>query len=394
MKNITKSALVALCGAAVLVSCEDDRDSNPVLIDNGNVTFVLNTPEFEGNTILLSETASLPLSWSQPVLTDNNAPLGMAGNYGLIYTVQLSNSGSFTKSFAEALAEVTNEEGDFTGVPTGYDYTSLTSVQSSCKASILCEEVNKALNELNLWAQDEVPGSTTTQLRVVAQLAKTDGTFKNLATSNTVNITAAPTWIDVMAKPAKVAYLWMPGNGNGWSHDNCPVLISTDGEIYTGYAYMDGDFKFTFQAAWADELNNGSFTEAKGGIDLGDGAGGNIGFTNDPGMYFLTVNPGAGIVEAQPVKWGIVGGFNSWSVDDGKIVDMVYNTGSHALEAVVNFDTDTEWKFARDNAWTVNFGGAFDALEQDGPNFSTAAGTYTISLKIERENDGYSASIK
>lgn len=394
MKNITKSALVALCGAAVLVSCEDDRDSNPVLIDNGNVTFVLNTPEFEGNTILLSETASLPLSWSQPVLTDNNAPLGMAGNYGLIYTVQLSNSGSFTKSFAEALAEVTNEEGDFTGVPTGYDYTSLTSIQSSCKASILCEEVNKALNELNLWAQDEVPGSTTTQLRVVAQLAKTDGTFKNLATSNTVNITAAPTWIDVMAKPAKVAYLWMPGNGNGWSHDNCPVLISTDGEIYTGYAYMDGDFKFTFQAAWADELNNGSFTEAKGGIDLGDGAGGNIGFTNDPGMYFLTVNPGAGIVEAQPVKWGIVGGFNSWSVDDGKIVDMVYNTGSHALEAVVNFDTDTEWKFARDNAWTVNFGGAFDALEQDGPNFSTAAGTYTISLKIERENDGYSASIK
>lgn len=394
MKNITKSALVALCGAAVLVSCEDDRDSNPVLIDNGNVTFVLNTPEFEGNTILLSETASLPLSWSQPVLTDNNAPLGMAGNYGLIYTVQLSNSGSFTKSFAEALAEVTNEEGDFTGVPTGYDYTSLTSIQSSCKASILCEEVNKALNELNLWAQDEVPGSTTTQLRVVAQLAKTDGTFKNLATSNTVNITAAPTWIDVMVKPAKVAYLWMPGNGNGWSHDNCPVLISTDGEIYTGYAYMDGDFKFTFQAAWADELNNGSFTEAKGGIDLGDGAGGNIGFTNDPGMYFLTVNPGAGIVEAQPVKWGIVGGFNSWSVDDGKIVDMVYNTGSHALEAVVNFDTDTEWKFARDNAWTVNFGGAFDALEQDGPNFSTAAGTYTISLKIERENDGYSASIK
>lgn len=394
MKNITKSALVALCGAAVLVSCEDDRDSNPVLIDNGNVTFVLNTPEFEGNTILLSETASLPLSWSQPVLTDNNAPLGMAGNYGLIYTVQLSNSGSFTKSFAEALAEVTNEEGDFTGVPTGYDYTSLTSIQSSCKASILCEEVNKALNELNLWAQDEVPGSTTTQLRVVAQLAKTDGTFKNLATSNTVNITAAPTWIDVMTKPAKVAYLWMPGNGNGWSHDNCPVLISTDGEIYTGYAYMDGDFKFTFQAAWADELNNGSFTEAKGGIDLGDGAGGNIGFTNDPGMYFLTVNPGAGIVEAQPVKWGIVGGFNSWSVDDGKIVDMVYNTGSHALEAVVNFDTDTEWKFARDNAWTVNFGGAFDALEQDGPNFSTAAGTYTISLKIERENDGYSASIK
>lgn len=394
MKNITKSALVALCGAAVLVSCEDDRDSNPVLIDSGNVTFVLNTPEFEGNTILLSETASLPLSWSQPVLTDNNAPLGMAGNYGLIYTVQLSNSGSFTKSFAEALAEVTNEEGDFTGIPTGYDYTSLTSIQSSCKASILCEEVNKAFNELNLWAQDEVPGAATTQLRVVAQLAKTDGTFKTLAASNTVNITVAPTWIDVLVKPAKVAYLWMPGNGNGWSHDNCPVLISTDGEIFTGYAYMDGDFKFTLQAAWADEYNNGSFTTAGEGIDLGDGAGGNIGFTGTPGMYFLTVNPGAGSLDAQPVKWGVVGGFNSWSVDDGKIVDMTYNAATHALEANVTFDTDTEWKFARDNAWTVNFGGSLDALEQDGPNFSTAAGTYTISLKIERENDGYSASIQ
>ncbi|MDO4803043.1 MAG: hypothetical protein Q4A15_12830, partial [Prevotellaceae bacterium] len=109
---------------------------------------------------------------------------------------------------------------------------------------------------------------------------------------------------------------------------------------------------------------------------------------------FLTVNPGAGIVDAQSVKWGIVGGFNSWSVDDGKIIDMTYNTASHALEAQVTFDTDTEWKFARDNAWTVNFGGALDALVQDGGNFSTTAGSYTISLKIERENDGYSASIQ
>lgn len=387
MKNIIKSMLVFACGLAVMTSCEDDRDSNPTLDTTKTLALELNPVEFANNVVVFSETDKLNLSWKQPSWTDMAAPLGQSGIYGLSYAVQLSKDGNYTKSFKEALAEVTLEDGTYSGPATGHNYTTLSTIYSGSSAELLCDEMNLAMNELNVFADEsEVPEVVSAYLRVVAQLVKTDGKTVDLAVSEPVQVKGQIAYVDVMAVPAKVSYLWMPGNGNGWSHDNCPLLKSEDGEIYQGYAYMDGDFKFTLEAAWTAELNNGSFTSAGDGIDLGDGAGGNIGFTGEAGMYWLIVNPGAGEISATPVKWGIVGGFNSWSVDDGKIVDMTYNKDKHALEAEVEFETDTEWKFARDNSWDVNFGGSLEALEQDGSNFAGAAGKHTVRLYIERSD--------
>lgn len=394
MKNIIKSTLVLACGLAVMTSCDDDRDSNPILDTNKTLALQLNPVEFANNIVVFDETEKLPLSWVQPTYTDNGAPLGQSGIYGLTYAVQLSLDGNYTKSFKQALAEVTLPDGTYSGPATGHNYTTLSTIYSGSSAELLCNEMNQAMNELYVFpTKEDVPAVSEAYLRVVAQLVYTNGTTKDLAISESVKIKGQLTFVDVMAVPAKVSYLWMPGNGNGWNHGNAPILKSEDGEIYQGYAYMDGDFKFTFEAAWTDELNNGSFIKAEGGVDLGDGAGGNLGFTGDPGMYWLIVNPGAGEISATPVKWGIVGGFNSWSVDDGKIVDMTYNKDKHALEAEVEFETDTEWKFARDNAWTVNFGGELDALVNDGPNFAGTAGKHTIRLFIERADEDPHATV-
>lgn len=393
MKNIIKSALALACGLVVMTSCEDDRDSNPTLDTTKTMVLELNPVEFANNVVIFSETSKLNLSWKQPSWTDMNAPLGQSGVYGLSYAVQLSSNGNYTKSFAEALAEVTLEDGTYSGPAKGHDYTTLSTIYSGSSAELLCNEMNLAMNELYVYpTKDDVPAVTNAYMRVVAQLVYTNGNVKDLAISESVQIKGQVEFVDVMAVPVKTSYLWMPGNGNGWSHANCPVLSSEDGEIYQGYAYMDGEFKFTLKPEWAEELNNGSFTSAKGGIDLGDGAGGNIGFTGDPGMYWLIVNPGAGEVSATPVKWGIVGGFNGWSVKDGEIVDMTYNKDKHALEAVVDFGDGSEWKFARDNDWGVNFGGSLDALEQDGANIS-ADGSKTVRLFIERSNDGPHATV-
>lgn len=393
MKNIIKSTLAFACGLAVMTSCDSDRDSNPVLDTNKTVALQLNPVEFANNVVVFDETDKLPLSWIQPILTDNGAPLGQSGIYGLSYAVQLSSNGNYTKSFAEALAEVTLPDGTYSGPAKGHDYTTLSTIYSGSSAELLCNEMNRAMNELYVYpSKEDVPPVTEAYMRVVAMLVNTNGTFDYLAISESVKIKGQLTYVDVMAVPAKVSYLWMPGNGNGWSHAVAPILKSEDGEIYQGYAYMDGEFKFTFEAAWTDELNNGSFVKADGGVDLGDGAGGNLGFTGDPGMYWLIVNPGAGEISATPVKWGVVGGFNSWSVDDGKIVDMTYNKDKHALEAEVDFADGSEWKFARDNAWAVNFGGTLDALEQDGPNFS-ADGKHTVRLFIERADENPHATV-
>ena len=201
----------------------------------------------------------------------------------------------------------------------------------------------------------------------------------------------ASEWIDVMAVPAKEAYLWVPGNGNGWNHGAAPILVSQDGDVYSGYAYMNGEFKFTPVGDWSAEYNNGSFTTVSDNIDLGDGGGGNINFTGAAGMYYFTVNLAEKTVNAVAVTWSIIGGFNDWGGD----VVMTYDEGNHCLTADVDFATDTEFKFRRDADWGVNFGGSFDALEQDGPNLNASAGAHTIQLFIERPaQDGLHAVVK
>lgn len=390
---------MALAGLLFFTACEDDRDSNPVLNTNGNVEFKLNTPEFAGLDIALGSTDFVTLTWSQPVLTPDNAPLGAAGTYGLRYAVQVSKDGNFTKTFASALAEVTDEEGNFTGTPTGHDYTTITNEKGEttfydegCKAQLASDELNVALNQLNVWPQGTALTATDAYLRVVAFWMKGDGTQQALATSNVQKVSLIPSkWIDVTAAPVKEAYLWVPGNGNGWNHGVCPILVSTDGENYSGYAYMDGEFKFTPVGDWSAEFNNGSFSSVSENIDLGDGGGGNINFVGEAGMYYFTVNTTDKTISAVAVTWSVIGGFNNWGGDEV----LTYDTGNHCLSVDVNFDTDTEWKFRRDYDWAVNFGGSLDALEQDGANFSATAGAHTIQLFIERPaQDGLHAVIK
>ena len=383
---------MALVALAAFTACEDDRDSNPVLNTSGNVTFELNAPEFAGLDVVLASTESLGLTWSQPVLTADNAPLGPAGTYGLVYEVQASKDGNFTKTFADALAEVTDEEGNFTGIPSGHDYTVLDATIDGCKAQLLSEDLNTALNQLNIWPDAAAMTTSDLYLRVLAYNSKGDGTKQLLATSSTQKVRLVPSaWIDVMEVPAKESYLWVPGNGNGWNHGVAPVLVSTDGEIDTGYAYMNGQFKFTDDADWNHgQLNNGSFTSWSENISMEENNDGNITFVGDPGMYFFTVNPSAGSITATPVTWSIIGGFNNWGGDEV----MTYDESNHCLSCTVTFDTDTEWKFRRDYDWAYNFGGTLDALVQDGGNFTATAGTHTIQLFIERPaQDGLHATM-
>ncbi|MBQ3630830.1 MAG: hypothetical protein II949_06295 [Prevotella sp.] len=392
MKNILKSTLMALAGLLVFTACEEDRDSNPVLNTKGNVEFKLNTPEFAGLNVALGSTDFLTMTWSQPVLTTDNAPLGAAGTYGMRYAVQVSKDGNFTKTFESALAEVTDAEGNFTGTPTGHDYTTLDAYFDECRAEMNADDLNSALNKLYVWPAGTAMTATDAYLRVVALWMKGDGSQQMLAKSNVVKVILIPSkWIDVMEKPAEESYLWVPGNGNGWNHGVCPVLVSEDGENYSGYAYMNGEFKFTPVGDWSAEFNNGSFKDVSGNIDLGDGGGGNINFVGEPGMYYFTVNIVDKTINAVATTWSIIGGFNNWGDD----VDMTYDTDNHCLTADVNFDTDTEWKFRRDHDWAVNFGGTFDALEQDGGNFTATAGAHTIQLFIERPaQDGMRAVLK
>lgn len=393
MKNIFSLAAVALVGVSLFTACETDNDSNPTLISPAE--FVVNTPEFTNQTVVLEATDNVHLTWNQPTFTDQGAALGANGASGVKYLVQVSNGDHFDKSYAQAVAEAGEEGNPF---ELGFNYVELDDAFTSTTANISCAALNRALNQIQAtteaWTEDEVIAPEVAYVRVKAVVADASGKEFATVCSNTVKFNVQPYWTD-LNKGGAAAYMWVPGNGNGWNHGNCPVLVSENNDgIYVGYAYMDGDFKFTMVPEWGEERNNGSFASASDCIDLGDQGGGNISYTGEPSMCYIVVDDNTKTLTVTPCTWGVVGNFNGWSVAAGEIVAMSYNKDAHCLETAVNFDADAEWKFARDNSWDVNFGGALDALEQDGPNFTTGAGSYTIQLFIERPNDGFKAVVK
>ena len=401
MKKIFSFATLLLTSTIALVSCDKDIDSNPVLTQNDEpVRITLNTPEFAQQAVALSGTESLTLSWSQPQLTPDNAPLGQSGNMGLSYVVQVSKDGNFTKTFDAALAEVTDDEGNYTDTPSGYNYIQLATTYASCKGELDVDELNTALNKLYIYDKDAALPASDLYVRVLGVMTLGDNSTKTLAVSNVVKMSLiASEWIDVLAVPAKEAYLWIPGNGNGWNHGVAPILVSNDGTVFTGYAYMDGEFKFTPVGDWSAEYNNGSFTTVSSNIDLGDGGGGNINFTGAAGMYYFTVDIENKVIDATEVTWSIIGAFNNWDGDEV----MTYDTDKHCLTVDINFAEETQWKFRRDKSWDVNLGAKgddepstdMDGLVANGKNFVGKAGEHTIQLFIERPaQDGLHAVIK
>jgi len=236
---------------------------------------------------------------------------------------------------------------------------------------------------------------------VLAIMTLGDNSMKTLAVSNTQKLSLiASEWIDVLAAPVKEAYLWVPGNGNGWNHSAAPVLVSQDGVVYTGYAYMNGQFKFTDDADWNHgQLNNGSFTSWSENISMEENNDGNITFVGDAGMYYFTVDLDSKSVNATPVTWSVIGAFNDWGGDEV----MTYDESNHCLSVAVNFSEETQWKFRRDSSWDVNLGAKGDVepstdmegIVPNGKNFVGTAGEHTIQLFIERPaQDGLHAVIK
>ena len=97
MKNTLLLGTMLVSMASLFTACEDDRDSNPTLIQPTDL--VLNTPAYINETINLENSSYLKLTWSQPKFTADNAPVNAT------YEIQVSPTNSFTVSAAEADAD-------------------------------------------------------------------------------------------------------------------------------------------------------------------------------------------------------------------------------------------------------------------------------------------------
>ena len=175
MKKIIYSVLLFLGACCAFTSCEDDNDSNPVLVQP--TTFVLNTPAYANEVVDLANSENLKLTWSQP---DYGFPV--VANYYL----QLSADGNFNVSTAEAEADETKK--------LVADYITADDASTLCSREYPAADVAKMLQKLCKWAEAEVPAVTEVYVRLLSTIPVSGGVMPAVGaiTSNVVKIKVAP----------------------------------------------------------------------------------------------------------------------------------------------------------------------------------------------------------
>ena len=169
-------------------------------------------------------------------------------------------------------------------------------------------------------------------------------------------------------------YIWQAGNGNGWGSPAAPLYSSEGDGKYTGFMYLDGEFKFrsgedNWNAPdWGTGGSEGTLAEQAGNLSA------------PAGYYKVEADLAAMTYALTPITTiGIVGPAQAggWSDD----TDMTYNKDTGAREATIELAAD-ELKFRANDGWDINWGGDdVDNLTQGGPNLKIAeAGTYFVQL--------------
>lgn len=170
-------------------------------------------------------------------------------------------------------------------------------------------------------------------------------------------------------------YIYVPGNAQGWSPERAAALKGNGEGLFTGFAYMDGQFKFTKERNWNNgEYNNASFTTASEAFELGSGDGGNLNCTT-PGVYYFEVNVATGDLKATKVDcMGLIGDFNGWGSDDA----MTWDAENLCFVKTGAKVTSNGWKFRINSDWAINLGGDKDDLTQDGSDLKIAGSTIKL----------------
>lgn len=223
------------------------------------------------------------------------------------------------------------------------------------------------------------------------------GTLEEEGQAAVINTPGSYTWsvnmLDLtytISLKAAYEYLYTPGNSNGWSQEASQMLSTSDNETYTGFAYLDGTFKFTSQPDW-NGVNfgyggeEGTLTTENGENNLS---------VETPGLYWCEVNVINLTYKVTLIESvSMIGGFNDWGGD----VEMESTDNYLEWHGTLTLDADSEWKFRMNNDWVINLGAdgdqepvaltsgqTYEGLVNGGKNFSLTGGKYTITLDLSK----------
>ena len=379
MKKIFLSTLMLLSMALVFTACEDDRDSNPTLVQP--TSFTLNNPV---NTLVnLAASTGIPFAWSQPDFGGWPAACE--------YQLEVSPTNEWTVSTADA-------DADTTGTVVA-NYATIKTVYASCSGNMLTEELNKALNKIAKWEEGNVPEKQTVYVRCSAVTAGAQKVY-----SNVVSLDVNPYYVDVSTEVSDEIQLWYLigaciGDGS-WSIGGdvgvamIPMypVYKDDGSVvpgeiqYVGYFPADQGFKLIqVPGSWDAQWGQGD-----AGYVKNDGGSGDIKLPAD-GYYMIHLNTATDELTIEPYVLA-VGVYNQIAMPGNY---QGWDTGSDLMNPMSTLDNvenhdwylksvtyeETTLKFAADNSWDVNWGGKgfpHGLGTQGGPDIAVPAGTYNV----------------
>lgn len=396
MKKILFFALMLLTATSLFTACEDDRDSNPTLIDAKEI--VLNTPPYATAVYDLQNSKEMHLTWSQPQVTDKNAPLAGRG----FYAIQISKDGNFTTSTTQA-------DADKSGA-TVADYIQLDETFSTCNVDLFAYNVNKALVKLYQWEEGKVPATTTVYLRVIGSFTGDNPSAAPGVTvlSNVVKLTVAPFYIELRDAAPELWYFvgeeiadgsWSnsPGNVGVGSLPMFPIegyeydKVTGKGVVtYTGFFTAGKGFKilpssFKWEYAYiADGV--GKAKNRDGGAD-----GGNI-EVSSTGYYTITVDnikntceikAAEGIAATPKVytSMGLCGINGDWN-NDVPMSPVNTKGVNHLWVCDLTVTANTTAKFRAEQDWNVGNWGKelfpYGKAISGGSDIQIKKGTYKV----------------
>lgn len=183
-------------------------------------------------------------------------------------------------------------------------------------------------------------------------------------------------WVKLPTPPKSgAAELYVVGAHQGWKPDAEVIgkVYSADNDgIYTGYVFLNGDFKCCSEQSW-DGTNYGF----KDGAVSVDPEAGNM--TAEEGYYWLTLDTNTLTYSVEKREWGVIGDATpgGWDTD----VDLVYDPADLKLKANITM-TDGTFKFRANDGWDLNLGGELEKLTDNGDNINVPAGDYQVVLDL------------
>jgi len=377
MKKILLSSLMLLSMALMFTACEDDRDSNPTLVQP--TTFTLNNPV---NTLVdLAQSTVIPMAWSQPDFGGWPAACE--------YQFEVSPTNEWTVSTEDAAADTTGA--------TIANYAVLKSVFAGTTGDMNVEDLNKALNRICMWEEGAVPAKQTVYVRCRAITAGAQPIY-----SNVVSLDVNPFYVDLSSEVSDEIELWYLigaciGDGS-WSITGdvgvsmIPMYPRYDadgsvmpGEIeYVGYFPADQGFKLIqVPGSWDAQWGQGD-----AGYVKNDGGSSDIKLPAD-GYYRIHLNTATDELTIEPYEGTVgvytmiamPGDYQGWDTGADLMNPMSTNVENHDWYLKSVTYEDTALKFAADNSWDVNWGGngfPHGLGTQGGPNIPIAAGTYHV----------------